>query len=70
MRLPANPSKGLIAGVYGAARLALRSSMTGRYVAIYVHDPAPEMRLTRLRDVVVDMWGKGAVKVGLEVLRR
>lgn len=53
-------------------RLASRSSMTGQYVATYEHEPAregaPGVRLTHLR-AMVDMWGKGAVKAGLEVLR-
>jgi hypothetical protein len=46
--------------------------MTGNYVATYAHEPvsgaAPGVRHTHLR-VAVDMWRKGAVKVGFEVLR-
>ncbi len=49
-------------------RLAARSSVSGCYVATYEHDSAPAKRLTHLR-AAVDMWGKGAVKVGLEALR-
>ncbi len=44
--------------------------MTGNYVATYAHEPVngvAGVRRTHLR-VAVDMWGKGAVKVGFEVL--
>lgn len=42
--------------------------MTGLYMATYEHGLAPAKRVTHLR-AAVDMWGKEAVKVGLEVLR-